>query len=547
MSTLHADALRLRYPAQEHWALDGVTTSFAPGVTWLTGPLGAGTSTLLGALAGLLPRLAGGDGTGRVTLDGDDVAATSPLDLGIGWLGPAPALQLSGVAGTVRDEIAVGPMNLGWPRERILAAVDAAMARTDVTHLADRAPNALSGGETQRVLLAALLATDPRVLLLDEPCAALDHAARERIADLLVTLGREGRIVVLTCDDADLMAARADRVLVLQAGRIVADTDPATWLADAAPRFGVGSTDAATLAEMAGWPAPRPLTTPALLERIARPAAPATALPPVVPRDDAPLLALRGASYAWPDGRPVLHGVDLVAHAGDAVVLLGPNGAGKSTTLRLAMALAHPQQGQVEVLGRSTRGRHPEDFAPTVGFLFQEPERQLFAASVRAECAVGPRLAGWDAARIATATARVLATLGLEAVADEHPWDLPLPRRRLVALAATLVSAPRVLLLDEPTAGLDAASRERVMRAARAHCETGGTLVAVTHDPVFAHEVGNRAVVLGAGRVHHDGPVPDGLDQAGLARPAALVVGTHLGLVGDRQVVSQALGEWKLQ
>ncbi|HET9134820.1 MAG TPA: ATP-binding cassette domain-containing protein, partial [Gemmatimonadales bacterium] len=158
MSTLRAEGLRLRYPAQTHWALEGITTTFEPGVTWLAGPLGAGTSTLLGALAGLLPRLSGGDGAGTATLDGADVAASSPLDLGIGWLGPAPALQLSGVAGTVRDEIAVGPMNLGWPRERIRAAVEAAMARTDVAHLADRAPNALSGGETQRVLLAALLA-----------------------------------------------------------------------------------------------------------------------------------------------------------------------------------------------------------------------------------------------------------------------------------------------------------------------------------------------------------------------------------------------------
>jgi energy-coupling factor transport system ATP-binding protein len=547
MSTLHADGVRLRYPAQEHWALDGITTTFAPGVTWVTGPLGAGTSTLLGALASLLPRLAGGDGTGRVTLDGDDVAAASPLDLGIGWLGAAPALQLSGIAGTVRDEVAVGPMNLGWPRERILAAVDAAMARTDVVHLADRAPNALSGGETQRVLLAALLATDPRVLLLDEPCAALDHAVRERIADLLVALGREGRIVVLTCDDADLMAARADRALVLQAGHIAADTTPSTLLADAAPALGVGSTDAATLAQMAGWPAPRPLTTTTLLQALALPDPSARAPVSIAPRAEPPLLALRGASYAWPDGRPVLHEIDLAAHTGEAVVVLGPNGAGKSTTLRLAMALAHPQQGQVEVLGRSTRGQHPEDFAPTVGFLFQEPERQLFAASVRAECAVGPRLAGWDSRRIAHATAAVLAALALDDVADEHPWDLPLPRRRLVALAATLVSAPRLLLLDEPTAGLDAASRERVMHAARAHCAAGGSLLAVTHDPVFAHEVGHRAVVITSGRIRHDGSVPEGLDLAGLGRPAALAVGARLGLAGDRAAVSRALGAWILQ
>ncbi|HET9133549.1 MAG TPA: ABC transporter ATP-binding protein, partial [Gemmatimonadales bacterium] len=527
---------------QTHWALEGITTTFRPGVTWLAGPLGAGTSTLLGALAGLLPRLSGGDGAGTATLDGADVAASSPLDRGIGWLGPAPALQLSGVAGTVRDEIAVGPMNLGWPRERIRAAVEAAMARTDVAHLADRAPNALSGGETQRVLLAALLATDPQVLLLDEPCAALDHAARERIADLLVTLGREGRIVVLTCDDADLMATRADRVVVLCGGAVAADTTPAVLLAESAPALGVGSTDAATLAAMAGYPAPRPLTTEALVATLALDADVAPVrTPPSPPRDATPVLAMREASYAWPDGRPVLHALTLAVHPGEAMMVLGPNGAGKSTMLRLAMALAQPQQGVVEVLGAPTTGRHPEDLAPTVGFLFQEPERQLFAASVRAECAIGPRLAGWDRARVEAATVGILATLGLDDVAEEHPWDLPLPRRRLVALAATLVSRPQLLLLDEPTAGLDAASRDRVMQAAVAHCEAGGTLVAVTHDPVFAHEVGTRAIVMRDGRVGLEGSVTAGLDAAGLVRPAALAIGARLGVVGGRGVVADVL------
>ena len=141
MSALATQALRIRYPAQSHWALDGVTLDVAPGaITWLTGALGSGTSTLLLAMAGLAPRLTGGERTGTVLLDGRDVATLAPLPHGIAYLGPTPALQLSGIAATVRDEIAVGPMNLGWPVEQIRTAADDAMLRLGVGHLAERAP-----------------------------------------------------------------------------------------------------------------------------------------------------------------------------------------------------------------------------------------------------------------------------------------------------------------------------------------------------------------------------------------------------------------------
>lgn len=535
MSTLTTTDLRVRWPAQDRWALDGITTTIVPGtLTWLHGALGAGCSTLLLALAGLAPRLTGGEREGRACVGDRDPADASPLDLGLAYLGPSPALQLSGVAATVWDEVAVGPMNLGWPIDHIQAAVDGALDRVGGRSLGARRPDRLSGGETQRVLLAALLVTDPRVLLLDEPFSALDRAGREQAAALLRQLAAEGRTVVVACDDADTMCQHADRVVVLREGRVVHDGLPAAILASSAFRAtGAATTDAGALAWQAGWAAPIPLTAAAILAEV-RPdgggirsdPAGADEPPPSAP----PPLVLEGVTFRYPNRPPVLVDVSLQVDAGTTTALLGPNGAGKSTLLRVAMALEHPEAGTVRTLGHATAGRGPEDLAPRVGFLFQQPERQLFAASVRAECAMGPMLAGWSAERTEEATAGALARLGLEAVADEHPWDLPLPLRRLVALASVLVAAPHLLLLDEPTAALDARSRDLVIAAIRTEQAAGTTVLAVTHDAIFAHEALDTAILLGEGHAVAMGSLAEQWGRTGLARTAALEVGTTLRL-----------------
>ena len=542
MTALTTEALRLRYPAQPTWAVDDVTLTIHPReITWLTGALGAGTSTLLLALAGLAPRLTGGERSGLVRLGDADPATLAPLPSGIAYLGPTPALQLSGIGRTVRDEIAIGPMNLGWPVERLRTAVESVLERLEITHLADRAPRELSGGEQQRVLLAALAVTAPRLWLLDEPFSALDAAGRAQVGHWLRELATAGAMVVIACDEADTMRPLADRLIVMHQGRVALDGVPDTLLAgDALAATGAASTEAAMLAALAGIAAPRPLDTEALLVRagLSPRELPLGVAPPAVPPASTALLDCRGVHFEYRGGPAVLRGIDLAVHPGDAVGLFGVNGAGKSTLLRLAMALDHPREGVVRVLGRDTCGAHPEDFAPTVGFLFQQPERQLFSASVRAECAVGPRLAGWSAARTHEAVAAVLEELGLTDVAEEHPYDLPLPRRRLVALAAVLITDPALLLLDEPTAALDGASRDRVAAVIRARVARGRAVLAITHDAVFAHEALDRGLLLVAGRVAMAGPMRGLLRALGGRLPTALSVAAALELSAgeDRRV-----------
>ena len=245
-------------------------------------------------------------------------------------------------------------------------------------------------------------------------------------------------------------------------------------------------------------------------------------------------LVLDGVRFGY-GAEPVLDGVSLRLEAGDGVALLGANGAGKTTLTRLAMALRHPQHGSVTTCGRETAGRQPEDLADVAGYLFQHPEAQLFAQTVRAEVAFGPERLGWTAGQVATAVGAVLGELGLAPHADQHPYDLPAPTRRLVALAAALVASPQLLILDEPTAGLDRASRARVAGAVLARRRAGTAVLAVTHDFGFAAEVLDRAVVLGEARVTHDTALADIFGRyAEFPAPPLLELARRLGLEGAR-------------
>lgn len=223
-------------------------------------------------------------------------------------------------------------------------------------------------------------------------------------------------------------------------------------------------------------------------------------------------------NFAYPGSDvSALTELSLSISEGESLALLGPNGAGKTTALRLAMALLHPVSGEVRVMGKATVGRMPEDVAGNAGFLFQQPEHQLFASSVREDVAFGPRQLGQD--NIDEVVERALDQLELGDVASVHPYDLPAPRRRLVALAGVLALRPRLLLLDEPTAGLDRHSRLLVRRALAAHRAEGGAVVAVSHDGEFVLEALDRAVTLEHGRVVGDGGSAEALGRLG-APPA---------------------------
>ncbi|MDX2193316.1 MAG: ABC transporter ATP-binding protein [Gemmatimonadales bacterium] len=454
MSGLRLDGVTFTYPGAPAPALRDCDLAVEPGtLTWLRGEVGAGCSTLLLVAAGLAPRHTGGTLTGRVTRAGT-----------LGYVGAEPRTQLSGVADTVFAEVAFAPQNLGWPADDIVRATWASLDRFGLVPLAGRHPEQLSGGEQQRLLLAALDVLAPDVWLLDEPTAALDAEWRERVeqwmrdeagrgAAVLVADGRTGGQA-----DGDAASGPPAREVMLEAGRV--------W-----------------------QPHPAAASPRASSPRAAVPVRP-SARPPV-------RLKLADASFRYAPDRPVLDALSLEVLAGEVLLVLGPNGAGKSTLLRLVTALAHPVSGSVTSAGRDTRGRGPEDLADVVGTAVQDPGVQLFERTVRRELAWGPRVLGWPRERAAARAEEVLARLGLEAAAESHPLDLPLPLRKRVALGTALMVTPQLLVLDEPTAGTDPATRDLVAQAIHEEASRGAAVICVTHDAWLREVVGGRELVLG--------------------------------------------------
>lgn len=257
MSAVALDAVRFRYATSVSDALAGITLAAeAAKVTWLYGAAGSGCSTLLLVTAGLAPRFTGGTIAGQIRVLGADPqnsSGRSELGARIGFVSASPALQLSGVGSNVWEEVAFAPANVGWPIERIRAAVGGALDRLGIGHLADRHPARLSGGELQRVVIASLLVLEPAVWLLDEPAAPLDPEGVARLTRLLREEAARGAAVVVAMEDAEVMLEVADRVVVLDQGAVVMSGDPRDVLArEEIWTRGPGSTPIAALARAAG-------------------------------------------------------------------------------------------------------------------------------------------------------------------------------------------------------------------------------------------------------------------------------------------------------
>jgi energy-coupling factor transporter ATP-binding protein EcfA2 len=250
-----------------------------------------------------------------------------------------------------------------------------------------------------------------------------------------------------------------------------------------------------------------------------------------------PALRFVDVSFSYGSGA-ALAGVSCVVGPGERVALLGRNGAGKSTLVRLVTGLLHPDEGTVWVGDWDTRGHAPEALARRVGSVFQHADQQLFARTVHDDVSFGPRALGFESREVARRTDEALDVLGLAAHAAVHPYDLPPPLRKLAALAGALALEPAVLVLDEPTTGLDRALRQRVADALRGRAERGAALLVVTHDLSFAAETLERGFVLDAGRLVCDEPLaalltaPERLRPLGLVPPTVAALSVALDLPG---------------
>ncbi|MGC0377589.1 ABC transporter ATP-binding protein [Streptomyces sp. SAI-229] len=487
----------------------------------LVGPSGVGKSTVLGAVSGLVPHFTGGTLHGRVTVAGRDTRTHKPRELAdaVGTVGQDPLSHF--VTDTVEDELAYGMESLGLPPAVMRRRVEETLDLLGLAGLRDRPIATLSGGQRQRVAIGSVLTPHPRVLVLDEPTSALDPAAAEEVLAVLQRLVHDlGTTVLMAEHRLERVIQYADQVALLpgpgERPRLGTPSEVMAVSPVHPPVVGLG--------RLAGW-SPLPLTVRdarrragPLRDRLAdrRPPAPEPAPKPAPaprrlfprgkPGTPAPAHVAEVRSLAVRRDRvQALRGVDLTVAPGETIALMGRNGAGKSTLLGALVGLVAPSSGSVRTGDAVPHRTRPRDLVRRVGLVPQEPRDLLYADTVAAECAAADEDAGAE-----PGTCRALLTELLPSVADDtHPRDLSEGQRLTLALAVVLTARPPLLLLDEPTRGLDYAAKARLVTILRGLAAEGHAIVMATHDVELAAELAHRVVLLAEGEVIADGPAAE--------------------------------------
>ncbi|MFJ4363338.1 ABC transporter ATP-binding protein [Streptomyces chartreusis] len=526
----------------------------------LAGPSGVGKSTVLGAVSGLVPHFTGGTLRGRVTVAGRDTRTHKPRELAdvVGTVGQDPLSHF--VTDTVEDELAYGMESLGLAPAVMRRRVEETLDLLGLADLRDRSIATLSGGQQQRVAIGSVLTPHPSVLVLDEPTSALDPAAAEEVLAVLQRLVHDlGTTVLMAEHRLERVVQYADRIALLPSpGQAPLLGTPAEIMA-VSPVY----PPVVALGRLAGWN-PLPLTVrdarrraAALRERLenrttAGPQGPAGRRQQL---DDQDSIAAKGrgelrdqpqqtrgrrqSAPPTPSGAATPHRwfrrkqtpiapasphaaevqalsvtrdhiralrhIDLTVTPGETVALMGRNGAGKSTLLNTLVGLVEPTTGSVAVGGAVPHRTPPRDLVRRVGLVPQEPRDLLYADTVAAECTAADADAGAE-----PGTCRALVSELLPGIADAtHPRDLSEGQRLTLALAVVLTARPPLLLLDEPTRGLDYAAKERLVTLLRDLAGRGHAIVLATHDVELAAELADRVVLLADGEVIADGPTAD--------------------------------------
>lgn len=561
-----ADGYGFSYADTGPRRLDGLTFRVAAGErVAVMGATGAGKTTLMASLNGLIPHHIEGDATGELRICGRPVGSSRISDLvrDVGLVMQDAEAQITGA--TVLEDATVGPANLGLPRDDVMARARAALRAVGLEGLESRAASQLSGGQQQRLAMAGVLAMRPRILALDEPTSELDPAGARDVIDVIDGLSRDaGTTVLLATHDGELACRWADRLLVLESGRLAYDGPPAPFLTDAArvARAGLRQPDApavvhalrtkglltsddddstagrgATVESVARFLGPRLPARTRGRGGTPRPAPQTPEEPPEgSPAGPPPVLGTCDLSYIYPSGVRALDGVSLQVRRGEFVALLGRNGAGKSTFARCLDGLLRPASGTVTVLGRPTDGRPVHELAGQVGYVFQNPDHQIFSASVFDEIAFGLRNRGAGEEQVRDVVERVAGQVGLDERLDVHPFRLGRSERQRLAVAGVLALEPEILVLDEPTTGQDWPGAAAMMGLARRLNEAGRTILMITHDMAVAARYARRAVVFDEGRLIADGDMTslfadqDLLGRAGLRAPQVSLLARRLGM-----------------
>ena len=555
MSLIEVKDLKYRYPGTTQLALDGVSFTVEKGeFIGIAGENGAGKSSLSQALLGLIPQFYKGAYGGSVTVCGMDARSTpvSELCRHVGLVFQNPFNQLSGAKDTVYDEVGYGLQNLGFPPEEIRTRVESVLRCFGIWEYRDRNPFDLSGGQLQRVAICSVLAMKPDVLILDEPTSQLDPEGSEEVFHTVDELTKMGITIIMIEQKIEKLAGYCDRVLLMHQGRVV-DYDtprkifsredlydlgvnppaytcfaranalvfedgtlPVTH-AETLERVKASGVDRATLiASLRTMTAgvqmesatPQPVAAQPARAGVDAAAAAASASTSSDHASEAAGAAdatfqVKDLRFSYVKGREVLHGLNLALdHRPTAII--GQNGAGKTTLVRVLKGLLKPDSGEIRYQGENLETKTVAELASRVGYVFQNPDDQIFKYKVLEEVMFGPLNIGMSPQEAEASAHEALRMVGLDEKAGENPYDLELSDRKMVAIASVLAMNTDVIILDEPTIAQSWNGREKIREIIQAKAAEGKLVIAILHDMDFVANSFARVIAMAHGEILAD-------------------------------------------
>lgn len=513
--------------ADSAYALKDIDLSVEEGTfVGLIGPSGAGKSTLASAITGAIPHHYQGHLFGSTLVAGLDTCEVSLTDIAKVVGSVLQDIDAQMVASVVEDELLFGLENFGIDHREIEGRIASALGAVGIADLRHREIATLSGGQKQKVAIAAILAMTPRVIVMDEPTSALDPASARDVFEVLRRAKElTGMTVILIEQTVALLAEYCDRVVVIDQGRIALDGTPTDVFSHGETLRAIGVDTPRTvrisnsLAEAGLAPNDSPALTldgaEALVAGILAPGLSKSS--PIVPRtlgdrpdarntvDERPIIVdVAGAAYSYGTGQAGIEGIDLAVHAGEILAVVGQNGAGKTTFTKLLNGLIKPSAGVVRIAGLDTRATPVSVLASHAATLFQNPDRQLCRNTVVEEISFGLELQGAPADAARERARQVAATFGLPE--NVSPFNLSRGQRQMVALASVVALEPELIILDEPTSGLDYRECMTVMETIRQRALDGAAVVMVCHDMEVVSDFADTLAVMTEGRLIEVGP-----------------------------------------
>ena len=555
MSLIEVKDLKYRYPGTTQLALDGVSFTVEKGeFIGIAGENGAGKSSLSQALLGLIPQFYKGAYGGSVTVCGMDARSTpvSELCRHVGLVFQNPFNQLSGAKDTVYDEVGYGLQNLGFPPEEIRTRVESVLRCFGIWEYRDRNPFDLSGGQLQRVAICSVLAMKPDVLILDEPTSQLDPEGSEEVFHTVDELTKMGITIIMIEQKIEKLAGYCDRVLLMHQGHVV-DYDtprkifsredlydlgvnppaytcfaranalvfedgtlPVTH-AETLERVKASGVDRATLIAslrtMTAGVQMESATPQPVAAQPARAGVDAAAAAASASRSSDHASEAAGAAdatfqvkdlrFSYVKGREVLHGLNLALdHRPTAII--GQNGSGKTTLVRVLKGLLKPDSGEIRYQGENLETKTVAELASRVGYVFQNPDDQIFKYKVLEEVMFGPLNIGMSPQEAEASAHEALRMVGLDEKAGENPYDLELSDRKMVAIASVLAMNTDVIILDEPTIAQSWNGREKIREIIQAKAAEGKLVIAILHDMDFVASSFARVIAMAHGEILAD-------------------------------------------